>query len=461
MAVKSKCPAAARVLWIAGLVVLWSSLCLAVEWRAGLARTDVTPVKPLWLSGYAARKRPADGTLHRLWAKALAIEDQDGGRVVIVTVDLIGDEFGRVLGDAVGRRVHQSTGIKRRRLILAASHTHYGPVVRVSDGALVTYGLNAQQQVDVNTYAQTLEDKLVKVIEEAHASMRPARLAYGQGEATFGRNRRNPEGPVDHSVPLLRVSDEDEGLLAVLFGYACRAATLGADCYQYSGDYPGFAQIAFEEMRPGSTAMFISGCGGDVNPYPRGTLELAEQHGKSLANAVDQVLTRELHPVKGPLTVAFERVDLPLVDPPTLDELGKRRGEGNVYEQRLTEVLLGRIAAQGTLERACPCPVQVIRFGEDLSLIALSGEVVVDYALRLRKELRSKRIWVAAYCNEVFAYVPSERVLAEGGYEADAAMKYFGIHGPFKSGVEDRIVDVVRELSGDNRRADQGNGRIQ
>lgn len=436
-------------IWIVGLVVLWSCVGLAAEWQVGIARTDVTPSKLLWMSGYASRKHPAEGTVHSLWAKALVIEDARGERVAIVAMDLIGDEFGRELPDAVGTRVHRRTGIKRERIVFNASHTHCGPVTRVSDGALVTYGLNAQQQEDVNVYCQTLEDKLVKLVENACGTMRPANLAYGEGRATFGMNRRgryNPQGPVDHSVPVLRVTDEDDRLLAAVFGYACHTATLGGKFYRYNGDYAGFAQIAFEQTYPGSTAMFMAGCGGDINPSPRGTLELAEQHGKSLATAAEQVLAGELHPVRGPLTVAFERVDLPFVDPPTKKELEERRGKGNVYDQRLTEVLLKRIARQGALESSYPYPVQVIRFGDDLSLIALSGEVVVDYALRLRKELAPRRVWVAGYSSEVFAYIPSERVLAEGGYEAEGAMKYFGWHGPFKPGVEERVVGSVKKL---------------
>ena len=435
-------------LWITGLVAFWSSFGLAAEWQVGMARTDVTPTKLLWMAGYSARKHPAEGTLHPLWAKALVMEDQRGQRAVIVTADLIGDNLGRDTSDGVAKRVHQGTGIKRERIGFNFSHTHCGPVTRVNDGVLVTYPLNAQQQADVNAYTQTLEDKLVKLIEEACGKLRPAKLAYGKGEATFAGNRRkrhNPDGPVDHTVPVLRVSDEDDRLLAVLFGYACHNTTLGA-FYHYNGDYAGFAQIAFEAAHPGVTAMFMIGCGGDINPAPRGKVELAEQHGKSLAAAVDRVLSDKLHPIRGPLTVAFERVDLPFVDPPTKEEREKRRGKGNVYDQRLTEVLLNRIAKQGSLETAYPCPVQVVRFGDDLSLIALAGEVVVDYALRLRKEFAGRRIWVAGYCNEVFAYVPSERVLAEGGYEAGGAMKYFGFHGPFKPGVEDRVVGLVKKL---------------
>jgi hypothetical protein len=382
-------------------------------------------------------------------AKALVVEDPRGERVVIVTTDLIGDEFGRELPDSVGARVFRRTGIKREQIILNASHTHCGPVVRVSDGARVTYGLDARQQDDVNDYCQVLEDKLVQLVVEASERLRPAQLSYGEGKTTFAMNRRkryNPDGPVDHTVPVLRIRDEKDQLLAVLFGYACHTATLGGDFYEYNGDYAGFAQIAFERTRPGSAAMFLAGCGADINPNPRGNLELAEKHGKSLAGAVEQVLNGEMHPVAGPLSVAFDRVHLPFVDPPNQAALEKRLGEGSVYDQRLAEVLLARIASNGGLETFYPCPVQVVKFGDDLALIALGGEVVVDYALRFRREFSGQRIWVAGYCNEVFAYVPSERVLSEGGYEAEGAMRYFGWHGPFKPGVEDRVVDLVKKL---------------
>ncbi len=431
------------LLCIVGLVVLWSSPAPAAEWQAGIARTEITPSEPFWMAGYAARKHPAEGSIHPLWAKAMVLEDRAGGRIVIVTSDSIG--FTRKMFDAVGARTHARTGISPERILLNASHTHSGPVLGAT-APDVTYGLDKQQQAAVDAHVRELEDKLVKLIEEARGNMVPVTLAYGEGEATFAGNRRNRDGPVDHRVPVLRISDEGGRLLAVLFGYACHNTTLGGDFYQYNGDYAGFAQIALEAAHPGATAMFVTGCGADINPYPRGTLELAAQHGKSLATAVDRALAKDLHPVKGPLTVAFERVDLPFVDPPTKEELEERRGKGNVYDQRLTQRLLNRITEHGSLEDVYPYPVQVVRFGDDLSLVALAGEVVVDYALLLRKQFEGQRIWVAGYCNEVFGYLPSERVLKEGGYEGGGAMKYFGRHGPFKPGVEDRVVDLVEKL---------------
>jgi len=447
-----------RILWIVGIVACWTALGVAADWRVGIARTDITPTEPVWMAGYAARNHLPEGTLHPLWAKALVVEDQRGGRAVIVTTDLIG--FERASADVICARVEKQTGIPRQRVVLNSSHTHCGP--EVESVATIAYDLTPEQQAAISRYTRKLEDKVASVVAEACKSLRPANLAFGEGKATFAINRRarhdkgvaigvNPEGPVDHAVPVLVVRDESGRLLGALFGYACHNTTLSI--YQYNGDYAGFAQIAFEKVHPGATAMFMIGCGGDCNPHPRGKVELAEEHGKSLAAAVDRTLAGQLHPVQGPLAVAFQRVDLPFVDPPGKEELQKRVGQGNKYQQRLTKVLLERLAQRGSLDTAYPCPVQVVRFGNDLSLIALAGEACIDYALRLRKECKNERIWIAGYSSEVFAYVPSERVLKEGGYEGGDAMVYFGWHGPFKPGVEDRVVGTVKTLMDQCRQA--------
>ena len=163
-----------------------------------------------------------------------------------------------------------------------------------------------------------------------------------------------------------------------------------------------------------------------------------------MAGAVEDVLKGEMTPVAGPLRTAFAWVDLPLVDPPSKEELLKRRGQGDIYHQRTTEHLLSRLDTQGSIMATYRAPLGVIRFGDSLTMVALPGETVVDYALRLRKEYAGQRLWIAGYSNDVSLYLPSDRVLAEGGYEGGGAMVYYGIHGPFKPGVEERVVEGVR-----------------
>ena len=428
-------------LW--GLLFCDQALLEASDWKVGMARVDITPLKPGWMAGYASRKKTVEGTTHPLWAKALVFEDKQGKRAAIVTTDLIG--LTREISDAVGNRVAEKTGITREQILLNSSHTHCGPVVRGC--AALAYDLAAAQQKDVDEYAKLLEDNLTKVIIQASKSLAKATLAYGEDKATFAINRRgkiNPDGPVDHTVPVLRVTDATGNTKAILFGYACHNTTIGL--FEYCGDYAGFAQIALEKKYPGSLALFMLGCGGDANPDPRGTLALAEQHGNSLSDAVIRAMEQPLDPIKGPLTVKFQRTDLPFVDPPSKADLIKQQGQGDIYSQRLTKYLLNQLDQQGAIETSYPFSVQVISFGDDLTLVGLGGETVIDYSIRLHEEFTGRRLWVAGYCNEVFAYVPSERVLKEGGYEGGDAMKYFGFHGPFQPGVEDRIIQLVHTL---------------
>ncbi len=402
------------------------------------------------MAGYASRNKPSEGKSQDLFAKALALEDAAGSRVVIVTLDLI--SVPRALRDSVEKQVCQRRGLRPEGLLLNASHTHSGPVVRPGKSF---YNLAPEQERRVADYAAGLQEKLVALVGRAIADLAPARLGYCHARAGFAMNRRlptkggfqnspNPEGPVDHDVPVLRVERPDGKLRAILFGYACHNTTLGL--YQFCGDYAGFAQQYLEQWHPGTTALFMIGCGGDQNPYPRGKLELADEHGRTLATAVEAALLPQPRPVRGPLRMAMAEVPLDFAAIPSRADLLQTEKKPNPYEKRHASLLLDELAKNGRLRTSYPYPVQVIRFGDDLVLVALGGEVVVDYSLRLKRELAGPAVWIAGYSNDVFAYVPSARVLKEGGYEAADAVLYSSLPSPFAPTIEDRIIGKVHEL---------------
>lgn len=377
-----------------------------LEWKAGAASAVITPSRPLPMSGYAGRNNnPSEGTEQDLFAKALALEDRDGNRVVMVTTDLIG--ITAKLRETVETRAEKNHGLPPRALLMNASHTHCGPA----------YGRD-----EAADYFEFLSGTIVNLIGEAIDSLAPANLSYNFARAGFAMNRRtpseegfknhpNPAGPVDHTVPVLRVTDAKDELRAVVFGYACHNTTMGF--MKWLGDYAGYAQQYFEEDHPGVTAMFMMGCGGDQNPYPRSMLLFAQKHGRTLATAAEaaleagQTTLRHQKPLHGPLRSVMETVDLEFTTPDR---------EDFAY------------------------PVQIIQFGDDLALVALGSEVVIDYSLRLKRELgdRIPAVWVAGYSNVYDGYIPSKRVLEEGGYEAKSR--------PWKPSLEERIVGKVHEL---------------
>ncbi len=429
-----------------------------VEWKAGAAVVEITPEKPMWMAGYAARTKPAEGTANPLNAKVLVIEDTSGARLVIVTNDLIGVD--RSMRDRLTAKVAAKHQIPPSAVLINASHTHCGPELRLAASPIDE--LQEERSRVALEYQETLLEKWIDAVDQAIDRLAPVKLGYTHGRCGVSMNRRFPagnlqftnapfpDGIVDQSVPVLKVSSMDNKLVAILFGYACHNTTLSF--YEWCGDYAGFAQAALEEDHPGATALFMMGCGGDQNPYPRGTLELAKQHGRSLANAVNAALStqaiRELH---GPLRIGYEDITLKYAPPPSREELTSRLGARDPFEAEHARLLLGQLEREGKLSEGCPYPVQAIRLGNDFALVALGGEAVVDYSRRLKQEIKLPVVWVAGYSNATPAYIPSLRVLREGGYEAGGAMKYFRsiLHpGPFDESIEEAIVGKAHELVG-------------
>lgn len=423
-------------------------------WKAGVAVRRVTPAEPMWMAGYASRNKPAEGKEQDLFVKALALEDAAGGRCVLLTGDLIG--IPRPLAEAVCARVTRKTGLPRERILLTISHTHCSPVLanNLSD----MYPMSPEEAAKIVPYTRRLEGWMVEVIEEALSRLAPARISTGPGVARFAVNRRkpsntgvlndrNPAGPVDHDVPVLRVASPEGKLLAVVFGYACHNTTM--QFYRWCGDYAGYAQEYLQARHPGAVALFWTGCGADANPLPRSKLELCQKYGKELADAVDAALAGKQTPVRPALAARYAEIALPFAAVPGKDRVTADLLSKNLAVRRRAEKFKARLEkGQAIDDHYRHYPVQLWRLGGEVTWIALGGEVVVDYSLRLKKELAgSGAVWVTGYANDVMAYIPSGRVLKEGGYEADSSMIYYGMPSPWGPSVEKLIVEKVHDLA--------------
>lgn len=433
------------------LLCVWGTGMEAhAAWKAGTGRAKITPEQPQWMAGYGSRDHESEGTLHDLWAKALTLVDGNGNRVVLVTLDLCG--IGRDLSDAMCAALREKHRLERAQIALNCSHTHTGPVVRNNLRSMY-FITDAQEQV-VNDYTDALIKKVVAAVSDAIASEAPAEVLEGQGHATFAVNRRtNKEpdvprlreegllkGPNDHAVPVLAVKGADGKLRAIVAGYACHATVL--PIYQWTGDYPGFYQLALEKAHPGAQAMFVAGCGGDQNPLPRRTVELAEQYGGMLADSVEQVLATGLQPVPDKLTAKYLEVPLGFAKLPTKADLIADSMSTDKYRASRAKLLL-RQSEKAPLHPTYAYPIQTWTLG-NRRVVFLGGEVVVDYALRIKQELGGDSLWVAGYSNDVMAYIPSLRVLKEGGYEGGGAMLYYGLPSEWDEKVEETILDGVK-----------------
>jgi hypothetical protein len=218
------------------------------------------------------------------------------------------------------------------------------------------------------------------------------------------------------------------------------------DFYQFCGDYPGYAQIDLERRYPGAQAMFVAGCGGDQNPLPRRRLELAAEYGKQLADSVVRVLGGPLRPVAGPLRSSYAEIDLAFATLPSKAEIERDARSSNHPVASRARHLLEGIETRGRLDPSYPYPVAAWGL-DDLTWVFLGGEVVVDYSLRIKRNLGSSHTWVSAYCNDVMAYIPSLRVLKEGGYEGATAMIYYGQPTVWSDQAEEAIIAAVARLA--------------
>jgi neutral ceramidase len=435
-------------------VLLSSSALIAAEaeWRVGLAKVRITPEGPMPMCGYGPQM--SDGVLDDLHAKAMAIELPGGQRAVLVTADLL--FFRAPVAEAVCRRIMGRTGLQRHQILLGASHTHSGPIVGINED-LDSFGVPAAERKRVAAYTEKLEEQLVGLVIAALADLRPARLSWGAGKAAFVMNRRlaakgavamapNPEGPVDRKVPVLLVHSPGGPWRGVLFGCACHNVTLDGGNRKISGDYAGMAQAEIERRHPGVQAMFIAGCGGDANSHPRGGAkqeELVRTHGQQLANEVDRVAAGALQPVRGPLRVELQWTGLPLEHTLSRERL-QTLAARTWFHARSVRSMLDKMDRGVPLPTHYRAPIALWQFGQDLTLVGLSGEAVCQYVPLVEKALGPQRLWVAAYCNESFGYLPTKEMLAEGGHESMCLTLDFGL---FSDEVQDVVIAAVRQLA--------------
>lgn len=438
----------------------WTTVAVGAEadWRVGLARVSITPEEPVWLYGYAgkARFRPFEGVLDDICAQAMAVAHGDGETAVLIVADLcvLREPEETALSQVLVRR----TGLERRQILLNWSHTHSGPMIGTSD--LNRYPVPEEDLKRTKAYTETLWDKLADVAAAALADMRPARLSWAVGEVDFVLSRRafhedgryrgmsaNPDRYADRTVPVLRIDAPDGRPRGVVFGCACHAVTLGSQNAKLSGDYPSFARQYVETQMPGVQAMFVQGCGADANPHPRATpdeVEVVRRQGRALGEEVCRVASGELAPIRGPLRVELERVDLPLKPAPSREELDKLAA-GPFWQSHNARRILELEERGEPVPTHYRAPLALWQFGDDLTLVGISGEVVSDYVPLVAETIGADRLWVAGYCNQVFGYLPSAKVIAEGGYET---LGLVSAHvGWFSAEAQDVLLAKIREMS--------------
>jgi hypothetical protein len=378
-----------------------------------------TPPAGTLMAGFGHRDHGAEGVLDDLEFRLFLLKHGDGA-VCIISADHIG--FGAAFTAQLRQDLHEITGINPAKVLLCASHTHCGPQML---GHLPKAGgpLNESVQAD-------LREKIKAAAGQANQSLISVRMSWGESSLSgfaINRRRKTPEGFVnapnpfgrrDDAVTAIQFNDaKDNTLRAVLFSYTCHPTTLGG--YLFSGDYPGAARRALEH-KTGAIAGFLPGCFGDVRPnctvtgngrFRAGNPTDIEDFGAALANAVMDA-SKSTFPLTPQLDGVCDEVELPL------------QAEGD--------------------SRALP--LQRLDLAKDFSIMAMGGEVCVDYGHFIKGLSNTRRLLPLGYSNDVIAYIPTVQILEEGGYEAESSCPLFGLPSPFQPAIENLLKDAVKKM---------------
>ena len=412
--------------------------------QVGVASVDITPEYPVRLSGYGGRRLPSTGVAQHIFAKALAIGGDEEGPAVVVTVDNCGVPAS--MRDEVLRRLGTKSKVSHERLAICSSHTHCAPMLIGMLPNLFGMDIPAEHLPAIERYTRELTDAIEKVALAALADRKPATLTWSVGKVGFAANRRSfPMKPVDHDLPVLRATSTDGKVRAIFTSYACHCTTIGID--EIHGDWAGCAQEALQREFPGAIALTAMGCGADQNPTPRRTMELVKQYGEDLGAEAKRLVLGEMKPVNGPVKCNAKQIELAFGTLPTREEwqaLAASKTPAIAYHAKKN---LARLDRGEKIPTHLPYLVQTWAFGNDMAMVFLPGEITVDYSLRIKREFDPARLWVNGYSNDVPCYVPSRRVLDEGGYEGAGAMVYYDRPTQFAPDVEERIMKAVHEVT--------------
>ncbi len=404
------------------LVYAWLICCLAhtsrgAEMKAGFAKADITPTKPMPMWGYGARHAAlSTGVRDTLWAKAVVL-DVGHEKLAIVGLDL-----GRSPTDAMMLRIREA--IKEKAgvglTLISGSHTHHGPVIELLDEP----GKGQGKYDDAVAYAQELERKLIDVIVAAAADARPAKIGWSSKHIPLNRNRHTKiePKPVDDELTVIRVEASDGQPIALLVNYSAHATMLSGADLRFSADWPGQMNASVEEQLK-TNCIFLQGSAGDLSPNPGEERKTIETFGRAMAEQVAEV-NAKIEP-QAPRRARFdadERVfdyetRLPMNNPATMTLFGQAFFPELAAASLIEDLQHNRIRPRLT----------TIIINRELALVGGSGDFFCNHSLRLKERSRAVKTVFIGYCNGHHMYFPTIEAAAEGGYGADSSVSWVSI----------------------------------
>ena len=400
------------------------------EISAGTARINITPALPIPMSGYRSRTRPFEGIHDSIYARAIVFSDGEN-KAAIISAEIIG--FSNSFCEETSSLIEQELGIKRENILLSVVHNHSGPVTRV---------YNDDASPEVIAYAEELQQKLVRLVIEANRDLQGVSIGAGKGECRMNINRRaedgkgniqlgrNPYGPCDHEVGVVRIDDAEGNILSLLLNWSCHAVVMGPRNYFISGDWPGAASRYIEDSLDNPVvAPILIGASGDINPIYGPHIDFVDVNsyayaleaiGRDLGNEVIRVSEDIKTRSTGTINATQKNIYLPgkVEEPNRLHHQGY--DPGNDVEVRLSAIKIGEIIFAG-----------------------VNGEVFNQIGVKLKNLYPYSNTFFLTHCNGSCGYLVSDDAIPEGGYEVRSTSAQSGA----ESGIIEGFLQMINELT--------------
>jgi len=431
----------------------------------GVAKELITPRERTTMIGFGSVFGVPFTDIHDdLYVRTLLLRDADGEEVLLIAMDLLfhDDTLPKALRDYAAEKY----GVKGDNLHVSYTHTHYGPAVKGYD-----FNWTA------SSYEAFLFDRICASIDRAYLNVRKGTLSFSAAPGDWNVSRRlpkdgimdfapNPDGEADRNLYLLRLCDETGKLRALVTSFACHPSNVNG-YNTLSSEYPGRLCACIEGEYYGCTALFFQGFGSDCK-LKRGMKtsarfsgitydEIDEVAQSMLLGVKKQMCSADWQPVPVKLGSKVFTVDLPVDCKPVSFFASERKkfAEGAGQPDGPFVKMPGKIDNMGfnsnMLQWACSSFVVdnydampdavtlncgVIRLNENFYIFSMGGEPGVNIQTVLRQKFAGKQILCFGY-NDAIAYVPSDKMIAEGGYEGgDRADVEYRIKGKFAQGVD-------------------------
>ena len=444
-----------------GILLVCSATALAQgdsgTWQVGYAEADITPAPgEAMLAGFG-RPRQVQGTLSPLRAQVIALQDQTGRRAMLFTADVLG--FSRISVEVLRRKLEKTHAVEPSAICLAASHTHWGPAINYRTNFTIG-GPNVW-------YLARLEETLLNMADAAIKDLAPAGVDYGSCDARIGMCRRlpnergqfvwgaNPEGSYDEHTPVLRITRGRSPKQLLLVGHACHPTSTGT-VDKWSPDYPGAMRNKLESTLDDCRALFVMGCGGDAKVVVRdeatgkddfaASPEKSEAAGIKLAEQVLAFLKKsQFASLAARLETRLVTGALSLQTPSSREQIEAMALDGNPKSGNTWWAR--QSLAYPDERRQQRYDVQAWTLG-DLTLVALEGEVCADWGPMTRALAKTKHAMTIGYANEVPGYIPTARIIREGGYEGDTSHMAYFLPAPFDPKMEVELQGLIERALG-------------